>query len=108
MFSIRLKFLSKINAKLLKKQIKKILSKINIPEADYIWVLHRPELYFLPGHTGELGNVYDCCDDHLLTSDMNLAKVSGNAVREKMLSEKCDFVIATSMKLYNRNKEYNK
>ncbi|NOS86479.1 MAG: glycosyltransferase [Ignavibacteria bacterium] len=105
--SSRFGFLSFINSKLLKRQIRKILKKVNGEIVKYVWVLHRPELYFLVGNTGEAGAVYDCCDDHILTSDMNQKKVSGNREREKKLSEKCNFVIATSNKLFSRNKGYN-
>lgn len=105
--SSRFGFLSFINSKLLKRQIRKILKKVNGEIVKFVWVLHRPELYFLVGNTGEAGAVYDCCDDHILTSDMNQRKVSGNVLRERKLSEKCNFVITTSNKLLNRNKGYN-
>jgi len=105
--SSRFGFLSFINSKLLKRQIRKILKKVNGEVVKFVWVLHRPELYFLIGSTGEAGAVYDCCDDHILTSDMNQKKVSGNREREKKLSQKCDFVITTSNKLLSRNKGYN-
>lgn len=107
LLSVRFKLLSVINRKLIKRQILKILYKIDRNIKDFILVLHRPELQFLIGFAGERGTVYDCCDDHLLTSDMKSIKVAGNIENEKFLSQKCNFVITTSNKLFNRNKNYN-
>jgi len=106
--SIRFKPLLLINKYLLKRQIRKALSKIGVQNEMSIFVLHRPELYFLKGLIGERGTVYDCQDDNCSTSRMVKIKVAGNREREKLLSENCKFIFTTSGKLFKRIKEYNK
>ncbi|MEO8513556.1 MAG: glycosyltransferase [Ignavibacteria bacterium] len=105
--SSRFKILSFINRRLIKRQVNRLIKKIDNTVKDFVWVLHRPELHFLIGYTGEKGAVYDCCDDHILTSDMKSLKVAGNLAREESLSKKSDFVITTSSKLFKRNKLSN-
>ena len=107
LLSVRFGILDLINRKLLNKQIWKLVKKIDKDIRKLILVLHRPEMKFLMGHINESGAVFDCCDDYTLTSNMSTLKVIGNRKREKELSEKCSFVIASSLKLLRRNKEYN-
>lgn len=106
--SIRFKPVLFINKILLKIQLKRALNKLNIEPENTVFVLHRPELFFLIGLIGEMGVVYDCSDDYCLTSRMVKLKVAGNEEREKYLSENSDFVICSARKLYNKNKNSNK
>ena len=106
--SVRSKLLMMINRKMVKRQLIKNLKKLDINFRDTIFIFHRPEFYFLVGILNEKGDVYDCSDDFCLTSKMGKLKVAGNQERERILSSNCDFVIATSKKLYERNKRYNK
>jgi hypothetical protein len=96
-----------INRRLLRRQLFKAVKLIDDKISNVIFVLHRPELSFLIGSLNEKGVIFDCCDDYCLTSNMNPLKVIGNKKRERLLSERCNFVIATSQKLYMRNKDYN-
>ncbi len=107
LLSSRSKALAFVNRKLLKSQLWKIIRKASPGIKDMVLVLHRPELHFLIGHLGESGSVYDCCDDHSLTSNMSSLKVAGNLERERILAEKSSFIIATCSKLYRRNVKYN-
>ena len=107
LLSSRSKLLAIINRKLLKRQLWKTIKKASPSIKNMILVLHRPELHFLIGYLGEAGSVYDCCDDHSLTSNMNSLKVAGNLERERILAEKSSFIIATCSKLFRRNVMYN-
>lgn len=107
LLSSRSKVLAFLNRKMLKRQLWKIIKKASPGIEDMVMVLHRPELHFLIGYLGEAGSIYDCCDDHSLTSNMNSLKVAGNLERERILAEKSSFIIATCSKLYRRNAKYN-
>ncbi|MEM4260468.1 MAG: glycosyltransferase [Candidatus Woesearchaeota archaeon] len=107
LLSVRFKPLIPLNGMLLKRQIRKSIKKIDNNIKDIILFLHRPELYYLVGRLGEKGVIYDCCDDYCLTSYMGKMKVAGNEKREKILAEKCNFIITSAELLYQRNLNYN-
>lgn len=105
--SVRFKPVLLINKILLKFELKRVLRKIGIDPKNTVLILHRPELFFLKGLIGEKGIVYDCSDDFCITSTMGKMKVLGNKEREQYLSHNSDLVIASSQKLYLRNKSCN-
>jgi glycosyltransferase involved in cell wall biosynthesis len=107
LLSVRFKPLSILNRFLLRKQVFKLISMIHPDTKDLILVLHRPELHYLIGAFRETGVIYDCCDDFIFTSNMNRLKVLGNQKRERLFSRKCNFILTTSEKLYNRINSYN-
>lgn len=107
LLSVRFKWLSRINSKMLNQQLTKYIKEIDSAVQKRVLMLHRPELHFLIGKLNDSGAIYDCCDDHCQTSNMNQLKVKGNYEREKILAGKCNFIIATSLNLYKRNKKYN-
>jgi glycosyltransferase involved in cell wall biosynthesis len=105
--SNRFFILKTINKYLLKKQLIKVIKQIKCEPKNSIFVLHRPELIFLMGLLNEKGTVYECQDDFLTSPTNNSMKTNASFELEKYFTEKCNFVIVTSMKLYERLKKQN-
>lgn len=107
LFSARCKPLMKINKILVAKQIQKAIRRIDPAIKENILVLQRPELYFLQEMINIKASVYDCCDDFCITLNKYDWKLKGNFEREKLMAERCSFVMASSDYFYQRNIKYN-
>lgn len=101
-------FFKSINTWLLKKQISAKLKKLDVSFEKIIFVLHRPELHFLGSIFNNSKIIYECQDDFLNNPNHNRFKILSNKEKETDFVKKCDLVIATSEKLFNRFIEHNK